>query len=66
MARIDGDGDVRKIAQAFGLNGPHLRAKLCAAVVEKISRHMDEWMGEAEKPEVLPLAAEIPPRPEGC
>jgi len=45
---IDRDPEVQKIAKALGITGSGLRAKLCAAAVQRVSREMERYGIEPE------------------
>ncbi len=40
---VDRDEEVRRIAKILGVAGPGLTAKLCAAAVNKVARHMERF-----------------------
>lgn len=47
--RIDQDPEVRAIADALGLRGPDLKAKICGAAVERVIRRMDALRIDPER-----------------
>jgi hypothetical protein len=60
---IDRDPEVQKIAEALGITGSGLRAKLCTAAVERVSRQMDRYRIEPEtRPQARGVLAASPMR----